>query len=69
LRLSLLAPEIVDAILDGRQPEDMTLAVLMRPFAVQQIGGAVRVASDHGTQWTFKFPTTAEDAYPLAVAS
>jgi hypothetical protein len=34
LRLTLLAPEIVDAILNGRQPRNMTLAVLMRPFAV-----------------------------------
>jgi hypothetical protein len=34
LRLTLLAPEIVDAILDGRQPAQITLAVLMRPFAV-----------------------------------
>jgi hypothetical protein len=35
LRLTLLAPDIVEAILDGRQPADMTLAVLMRPFAVE----------------------------------
>jgi hypothetical protein len=34
LRLTLLAPDIVEAILSGRQPADMTLAVLMRPFAV-----------------------------------
>ena len=34
LRLSLLAPEIVEAILDGRQPAEMTLATLMQPFAV-----------------------------------
>jgi hypothetical protein len=34
LRLTLLAPEIVEAILDGRQPAEMTLAALMRPFAV-----------------------------------
>jgi len=35
LRLTLLAPEIIEAILDGRQPAEMTLAVLMRPFAVE----------------------------------
>jgi hypothetical protein len=29
LRLALLAPEVVEAILDGRQPEGMTLPVLM----------------------------------------
>jgi hypothetical protein len=34
LRLTLLAPDIVEAILGGRQPAEMTLAVLMRPFAV-----------------------------------
>ena len=35
LRLTLLAPDIVDAILDGRQPEGMTLPVLMEPFPVE----------------------------------
>ena len=34
VRLTLLAPEIVEAILDGRQPAEMTLAVLMQPFPV-----------------------------------
>ena len=34
LRLSLLAPEIVEAILDGRQPPEMTLAALLEPFPV-----------------------------------
>lgn len=34
LRLTLLAPEIVETILDGRQPPAMTLAVLMTPFPV-----------------------------------
>ena len=32
LRLTLLAPEIVEAILDGRQAPEMTLPVLMGPF-------------------------------------
>jgi len=31
--IALLAPDIVDAIPDGRQPAAMTLAVLIRPFA------------------------------------
>ena len=35
LRLTLLAPDIVDAILDGRQPEGMTLPALMEPFSVE----------------------------------
>ena len=34
LRLTLLAPDIVEAILDGRQRAQMTLAVLMRRFPV-----------------------------------
>jgi hypothetical protein len=34
LRLTLLAPDIVEAILNGRQPAEMTLAVLLRPFPV-----------------------------------
>jgi hypothetical protein len=32
MRLSLLDPEIVDAIMDGHQPEGITLANLMDPF-------------------------------------
>ena len=35
LRLTLLAPNIVEAILDGRQPEGMTLPALMEPFPVE----------------------------------
>ena len=47
LRLTLLAPDIVEAILGGRQPATMTLAVLMRKFSViweqqrvEQLGGS-----------------------------
>lgn len=32
--LTLLAPDIVEAILDGRQPAAMTLPGLMEPFPV-----------------------------------
>lgn len=35
LRLSLLAPEIVEMILDGRQPPETTLATLLEPFSVE----------------------------------
>jgi hypothetical protein len=35
LRLTLLAPELVEAILDGRQPDGMTLPGLMEPFPVE----------------------------------
>ena len=34
LRLTLLAPEIVEAILDGRQPADLQLEDLLRRFPV-----------------------------------
>ena len=32
LRLTLLAPDIITAILDGQQPESLTLAYLMEPL-------------------------------------
>jgi hypothetical protein len=32
LRLTLLAPDIVEAILDGRQPADLVLPDLLEPF-------------------------------------
>jgi hypothetical protein len=32
LRLTLLAPDIVEAILEGRQPSEMTLAEIMQRF-------------------------------------
>ena len=35
LRLTLLAPDIVEAILDGRQSAKMTLATLMAPLPVE----------------------------------
>jgi len=35
LRLTLLSPDIIDAILDGRQPDGMTLPALMEPFPVE----------------------------------
>ena len=35
LRLTLLAPDIVEAILDGRQAPGVTLQVLLEPFAVE----------------------------------
>ena len=35
LRLTLLAPDIVDAILDGKQGPEVTLARLREPFPVE----------------------------------
>ena len=45
LRMTLLAPSIVEAILDGRQPTEVTLAVLMEPLPVvweEQLDGGFR---------------------------
>src|SRR3954463_6404282 len=38
LRLTLLPPVIVEAILDGRQPGGMSLSGLMQPFSVEWEG-------------------------------
>src|ERR1700710_2220851 len=35
LRLTLLAPDIVEAILDGRQPTDLGLPTLLKPFPAE----------------------------------
>jgi hypothetical protein len=35
LRLTLLAPDIVQAILDGRQPEGLGLSDLLQPFPLE----------------------------------
>jgi hypothetical protein len=34
LRLTLLAPDVVEAIMDGRQPEGMTLPAMMGPASL-----------------------------------
>jgi hypothetical protein len=34
LRLTLLAPDIIEAVLNGRQPTEMALGVLMRPLPI-----------------------------------
>ena len=38
IRLALLAPDIVEAILAGRQPAHLTLRDLMQPFPVEWAG-------------------------------
>ena len=38
LRLTLLAPEFVEAIMDGRQAEEVTLPALMKGFSVEWEG-------------------------------
>ena len=38
LRLALLAPEIIEMIVEGLQPAELTLAKLMKPFPVEWKG-------------------------------
>jgi hypothetical protein len=45
LRLTLLAPEIVEAILNGLQPEELTLPGLMKGFPIEWEGHRVWQAS------------------------
>ena len=45
LRLTLLAPDIVEAILDGRQAEGVTLRGLMEPFPVEWHGQRVALGA------------------------
>jgi hypothetical protein len=44
---TLLVPNIVEAILYGREPAEMTLAMLMRPFAVEWERQRQRQRADH----------------------
>jgi hypothetical protein len=46
LRLTLLAPELVEAILGGRQPAEITLASLFRRFPVEWDAQAAAIAID-----------------------
>jgi len=60
LLLKLLAPDIVEAILNGRQPEGITLPGLMEPFPVEW-----EQQGDPSQQTT---PITAFQTHPLANA-
>lgn len=49
LRLTLLAPDIVEAILEGRQRPEVTLARVLEPFPVEWMsqGAAIELDRDH----------------------
>ena len=47
LRLTLLAPDIVEMILSGRQPPEMTLATLLEPFPVAWAGQKAALLADY----------------------
>ena len=48
LRLTLLAPEIVEAILDGRQPAELQLDDLLKGFPLEweRAGASGRLAAE-----------------------
>jgi hypothetical protein len=50
LRLTLLAPDIVEAILDGRQPPSLTLKVAMEPFPIRWDEQRVAFCGDGNTE-------------------
>jgi hypothetical protein len=53
LRLTLLAPDIVEAIIDGRQPVDVTLPRLLRSWPVEWQGQRNTIALRSSfTSWT-----------------
>ena len=59
LRLTLLAPVIVEAILDGQQPVGMTLPALMEPFPAEWERGGRRCA-----EWSPTRPSTPTTCTP-----
>jgi hypothetical protein len=46
LRLTLFAPDLVEAILDGRAPDGLTLPRLLEPFPIAWIGQRRLLAGD-----------------------
>jgi len=55
LRLTLLAPAIVEAIIDGRQPSELGLSRLMKPFPLSW-----------SEQWATLFGHAQSHANPIA---
>ena len=54
LRLTMLAPPLIEAILDGRQSADLVLPRLMRPLPVDWKGQEVQIrASRHSSEAAF----------------
>ena len=51
LRLTLLAPEIVEGILDGRHPRELTTPRLFRPFPVEWEGQGKHLVCPRDPQW------------------
>ena len=58
LRLTLLAPEIVEAILDGRQPAELQLDDLLKGFPVEAT--ILYVSDEAFAVWVVLSPTGAQ---------
>ncbi|PWS35169.1 hypothetical protein DFH01_22955 [Falsiroseomonas bella] len=67
LRLTLLAPGIVEAILDGRQPEGMTLPGLMEPLPLVWEAQRKTVSGRTRCGWRLRAPSTSVRACRLRV--
>jgi hypothetical protein len=65
LRLTLLAPEIVEAIVEGRQPAEMTLPVLMKPFALEWVGQSAEACGK--SEDSYPAPTGTQNKMPTFV--
>jgi hypothetical protein len=62
LRLTLLAPDIVEAILDEWQPAAMTLAGLMRPLVMgweRQVGDLPPLVPANDPPFDVRYPSAA----------
>jgi hypothetical protein len=62
LRLTLLAPDLVEAILDGRQPEGITLPALMKPFPIDWM-------TQHGVMLVRGISSCSRSINPLSQSS
>jgi hypothetical protein len=51
LRLTLLAPDIVEAVLAGRQPIGLQLDGLMRPFSVEWSEQRQKIVNQRAVSW------------------
>jgi len=51
MRLTLLAPEIVEGILDGRHPRELTTPRMFRPFPVEWEGQGKHLVCPRDPQW------------------
>ena len=69
LRLTVLAPDIIDAILDALQPAVMTLAMLMRLFAVGWIASGRGLDAARTYLGAKELRTTAKLGFVSSIAS